>query len=365
MSEYSENKIFHHPDSIAALKQGKQPVPIHLQLIISDLCNQDCSFCSYRMSDYMNNELFSLKDGKTGKVNNNPNRMISKDKCFEIIDDCKSLGIKAVEISGGGEPLLHPDHSAIFQRILDNKLDLSLISNATKISPELLPVLLKSKWVRFSFDAASPETYTSVRRVSQKHYVSAWNNVKAMVKAKKETLSDVTIGVSFVVTKDNFLEIFDFANMAKDAGVDNARISAFFQSEGENYFSEIYEHVSSEISRAEQLQTDSFTVFNNFGKRVGDLKQASPNYRLCGYQHFTCYIGADLNLYRCCNTSYTTNGLVGSLAKQSFKTLWHSEEKKQKYQSFDARSCKWCMFNNKNKAILYAISPNPKHVNFV
>ena len=365
MSEYSENKIFHHPDSINALKQGKQPVPVHLQLIISDLCNQDCSFCAFRMSNYINNELFHLTDEKTGKVNNNPNRMISKEKCFEIIDDCKSMGVKAIEISGGGEPLVHPDHLEIFNRVLDNDLDLSLISNATKISPKLMPALLKSKWLRFSFDAARPETYSLIRKVSSKHYDKAWRNVKMLVDEKRQTLSNVTIGVGFVVTKENYFELFDFVKMAKDAGVDNVRISAFFQSEGENYFSEFYKYASEEAIRAEQLQTDSFTVFNNFGKRIEDLRQASPDYSLCGYQHFTCYVGADLNLYRCCVTSYTTNGLIGSLKTQSFKTLWESNEKLQKYKSFDARSCKWCMFNKKNKAILYAINPNPKHVNFV
>jgi len=365
MSEYSQNKIFHHPKNIDALKRGTQPVPVHLQLIISDLCNQDCSFCAYRMSGYINNELFHLTDEKTGKVNNNPNRMISKEKCFEIIDDCKTLGIKAVEITGGGEPLLHPDHLEIFNRVLDNDLDLSLISNATKISPELIPVLLKSKWVRFSFDAAKPETYTSLRGVSQKQYNTAWNNVKSLVKAKKETLSNVTIGVSFVVTKENYTEIEEFTQQAKNAGVDNARISAFFQSEQETYFEDFYDSASAAADKAAKLQTNCFTVFNNFGKRFSDLKQSSPDYSLCGYQHFTCFIGADLNLYRCCNTSYTKNGLVGSLKSKSFKTLWESNEKKQNYQSFDARSCKWCMFNAKNKNILYAISPNPKHVNFV
>ena len=365
MSEYSANKIFHHPDSIDALKQGKQPVPVHLQLIISDLCNQDCSFCAYRMSGYINNELFHLTDEKTGKVNNNPNRMISKEKCFEIIDDCKTLGIKSVEISGGGEPLVHPDHLDIFNRVLDNDLDLALISNATKVSPELIPILLKSKWVRFSIDAAKPATYSAIRKVSEKHYDTAWSNVRSLVKAKKDTLSNVTIGLGFVVTKENYTEIEEFAQQAKVAGVDNIRISAYFQSEKDKYFEEIYDTVSAAARQATQLQTNRFTVFNNFGDRFSDLKQAAPDYSFCGYQHFTCFIGADLNLYRCCNTSYTRRGSVGSLKTQSFKTLWDSNEKKKNYQSFDARKCQWCMFNNKNKTILYALNPDPAHVNFV
>ncbi len=44
---------------------------------------------------------------------------------------------------------------------------------------------------------------------------------------------------------------------------------------------------------------------------------------------------------------------------------WESEEKKQNFSCFDARSCERCMFNNKNKIILYAIDSDPQHVNFV
>lgn len=365
MSEYSANKIFHHPDSIAALKQGKQPVPVHLQLIISDLCNQDCSFCAYRMSGYESNELFYLTDEKTGKLNNNPNRMISKEKCFEIIADSKTLGVKAIEITGGGEPLVHPNHLEIFNCVLDNELDLGLISNGTNVSPELLPILLKSKYVRFSIDAANRETYTAIRKVSQKHYDTVWSNVRLLVKSKNDTLSDVTIGLGFVVTNQNYNEIEEFVQQAKAAGVDYVRISAVYQSQNEEYFREFYDTASAGSSRAEQLQTNRFTVFNNFGERISDLKQAAPDYSLCGYQHFTCYIGGDLNVYRCCITAYTRNGLVGSLKTQSFKTFWESKAKQKAYQSFDARECQRCMFNAKNKNILYAISPNPKHVNFV
>jgi len=349
MSEYSANKIFHHPDSINALKKGKQPVPVHLELIISDLCNQDCSFCAYRMTGYQQNELFHLADKKTGKVNNNPNRMISKEKCFEIIDDCKTMGVEAIQISGGREPLVHPDNLSILNRV----------------SSDHVAVLQNAKWVRVSIDAAQPKTYTSIRKVSKKHYDNAWRNVKMLVDQKLKTLSNVKIGLGFVVTKNNYLEIVDFVKMAKDAGVDNVRIGAVFQSENDKYFENIYEAASKSASLAEQMQTNSFTVFNNFGKRISDLKQASPDYSLCGFQHFTCEIGADLNVYRCCVTSYTSNGLVGSIKNQSFKKFWNSKEKQAMYASFDARSCERCQFNTKNKNILYALNPNPTHVNFV
>src|SRR6185436_2555124 len=42
---YSDLKAAWHLDKIAALRSGKQIVPAQVQLILSDLCNQDCHFC--------------------------------------------------------------------------------------------------------------------------------------------------------------------------------------------------------------------------------------------------------------------------------------------------------------------------------
>ena len=44
---YSPLKALRHLDIIQAVKQGKPARPAHVQLILSDLCNQACNFCSY------------------------------------------------------------------------------------------------------------------------------------------------------------------------------------------------------------------------------------------------------------------------------------------------------------------------------
>jgi 2-iminoacetate synthase ThiH len=116
---YSPWKAAHHIDRIHALRGGAQPVPAQLQLIISDLCNHNCSFCAYRMENYTSNQLFGEADPITGIINNNPNRMISYEKCIEILDDCKEVGVKALQYTGGGEPTVHPKHREIFQHTLD------------------------------------------------------------------------------------------------------------------------------------------------------------------------------------------------------------------------------------------------------
>lgn len=349
------------------MREGKQPVPLQVQLIISDLCNHNCSFCAYRMENYTSNQLFGVKDTLTGMINNNPNRMIPYDKCLEILDDCKEMGVKAIQYTGGGEPTVHPKHKELFQKTIDLGLDLALVTNGTRMLDGVPEILAKGSWVRFSMDASNKETYSSMREVPIHYFDRAIENIKKVVEAKKANpTSKLIIGVGFVVTKENYKEIYDAVKLFSSLGVDNVRLSAVFTPDDFEYHKEIYPVARELAIKAKQeFSTKTFTVFNLFGDRVQDLIDERPEYEHCGYMHLNTYIGGDQNVYTCCNNAYNLLGLMGSIKNQSFKTFWFSDEKVKNYLKFKASSCERCMFNNKNRFINYMLEKDPLHVNFI
>ena len=81
--------------------------------------------------------------------------------------------------------------------------------------------------------------------------------------------------------------------------------------------------------------------------------------------NLTTYIGADLNVYTCCNNAYSKAGVIGSIEHQSFRDLWEGEAKKKFFSEFDQRKCEKCMFNEKNRNILTLIEPPTGHNNFI
>ncbi|NUQ66112.1 MAG: SPASM domain-containing protein [Pirellulales bacterium] len=174
-----------------------------------------------------------------------------------------------------------------------------------------------------------------------------------------------SIGIGFVVMRDNWPEVVEAARVARELGVDNFRISAIFQPDNERYFAGWYEQAQALCRKAEEQATEDFRVFNLFGERLEDLRRQQPDYAFCGYQHFTTYIGADLNVYRCCNTAYNTRGRIGSIRQCRFRDLWRSAAKEADFTSFDARACRRCQFNRKNRMVLYAIAREPADVAFV
>lgn len=357
---YSDLKAAYHLQDIARLRDGQQIVPRQVQLILSDLCNQDCVFCSYRMSNGLSSEQFPDADG-----NRNPRRMIPTAKALEILKDCADLGVGGIQFTGGGEPTVHPDHMALFETCLSLGMQGGLVSNGVLLRPGWDDVLPNFSWIRISIDAATAEQYAAIRRVPSSMYGRALGNIRALADQIQKLGSSCLLGAGYVITRENFPALSEGVARIKEAGVAYVRLSAMFSTDGEAPYADIDQAIREEVAKAMELQSPSFQVVDLYRDRLSDLRQHAPDYEFCGYQQFNCYVGGNLKVYRCCNTAYTLHGEVGDLKDQSFADWFRSQAKHRKYADFNARSCTTCQFNNKNRVIDYLVGDPPLHVDFV
>lgn len=364
MSEYySDLKITHHMTAIENLKNKKKCYPVSLRLVISDLCNHNCHFCTFRMENSLTNTQFGVYDYKKQMVNYNPRRFLSKEKAFEVIEDCKVMGVKSIEFTGGGEPQTHPDHVEIFNKAINEGLDVGVITNGYLMRGGFTDTILKSMWCRFSLDAGTSKSYSMIREVPETAFNTVLNNIKHIATQKKEQGSETTLGVSFIVTEENYLEVFKAAKIVSTLGVDYFRVGYYRTDEG--FVTGNYEKVCSQLNEAKKaFETTDFKISDRFSEASENINE-QPDYRFCGYQHISTWISADYNLYRCCVTSYDEHGLIGSIKNQSFKDLWDSNEKLEKMKNFNAKSCSQCIYNNKNKVINYLLKDKKDHINFM
>lgn len=347
MNAYSHLKPFRHPDILHSIQTGSPARPAHVELILADACQQHCSFCAYRLPGYASNQLFNDKN------------MMDLWKALEIVQDCKDIGVQAVQFTGGGEPTLHRGFPQVFSTVIDNGMKAGLVSNGVRIDVALADILAKAAWVRISLDASTEETYCKIRRVHSSH----WQKAQAAI-VNLKAAGCPQVGVGFVVTPDNWTEILGAAELAKSLGADNFRISAMFSNEDERLFATFHKSAALLAQAAEELSDARFTVYNRFSDRLDDLRLGKPSERLCGYQFFTTYIGADLNVYRCCGYAYNRHGLIGSLRDRRFRDFWLSEERINNQLSFDGRGCERCQFRRQNEAIQYSVQPQ-LHEEFV
>lgn len=349
--EYSLYKLVHFPRALKDMRRGCLPGPLQAHLIPTNRCNQDCDICAYRRDGHQSNQRFDPKDELSG------------DKLMGIINDLATLGCKAVQFTGGGEPLLHKDIIRAFNRTRRLGMALALVTNGLGLNDEVVAALEGAAWVRVSLDAATPAVYAKVKNSPAKNFNRVVDNIERLVKIKGDTI----LGLGFVVQRYNYGQILAAARLAKDLGVDNIRIAAAFTPGGVGYFQDFVDEARAQAKEAECLTDSGFTVFNLFNERLGELFSGRQRYGYCHYKDLVPYIGANAVVYSCCVKAYTDQGAMGSIGGRSLVDFWADLERKGQYRCHDPRvMCPHpCMFEEKNRFINYCVKPRPRHAGFI
>jgi MoaA/NifB/PqqE/SkfB family radical SAM enzyme len=350
-------------------REGKLPdVPKQVELILSDLCNQNCSFCAYRLDGYSSNQLFMGESEASPYGKNNPKRWIPTDRALSLLEEFKRAGVLGVQYTGGGEPSVHPHHEQVFIRTLELGLKAALVSNGYRWSSSLVTDILPwFSWVRVSVDAGTEETYRKIRETGKHAWERVWENIRGLANVIKNRETGCILGIGWVATPQNYHEILEGVRLCAESGADYVRMSAMFSQDGAKPYEAIYGIIKQRLREAkDRYESDRFKVYDLFGDRLQDLVDGPPDYETCSYQHYTHYIGGDLQAYRCCVLAYNERGKVagGNLKDRAFDEWWSSEERKQDFAKFDARGCDRCQFNNKNRAMVQILKPDITHKEF-
>lgn len=370
---YSTMKIFSHPDVVEKINKKERVAPLLIQLMWQNLCNHDCEFCSYRRSGNKNNELF------------NDRQFISREKMLEILENCKEIGVKAIEITGGGEPSIYPYFEEGVRKMVEYGIDIGIVSNGSMFKEDWMKIMSPNLlWARISVDSGRKEDYMRIRKVGERHWDRAWKAVSNL--RKHGSHPEFTLGVGYVVTWDNYLGIKEGVRLAKENGAHNVRISAAFTEKFLDYYSlgkvgqstsDVIKRASEDANEAIQLyQDENFKVFNLFDERIDNMVEAKQDYDFCMSKEVVCVIGGDSKVYTCCSLAFNPRGLVGDIKDISFKDLWYSEKNNRFFSKHDPRKiCNvMCLYETRNKNFLENRHRNPeeilqdtipKHKNFI
>jgi MoaA/NifB/PqqE/SkfB family radical SAM enzyme len=354
---YNQQKALCHRDRITTLIEGKHPAPVHVQLLPTNRCNSACQWCAYRQSGYSSNETFFATDE------------IPFNKLEEIVADCAAMGVRAIEVTGGGEPTMHPQHAELMESIVERGMDLGVVTNGVILRHHTQEAILNSQWVRVSIDAGTRHTYATTRNVSMEVFESVRKHIKTL--ADKRQSAAPTVGVGFVVTPQNWKEVAQATRNAHEDGADNIRIGAMFSNEGGGYTVAIRHQLSELLQEAKSFETETFKIYDLVSDRIAQLLEGSPAHPKCWHQSLATLIGADQNVYRCCVVAYNHIGLIGSIRDKRFLELWQSPGMGQQLLEFDARQCPRCIRAASNAAIADCISSKTipqvicDHANFI
>lgn len=365
--EYSTSKALYHTDKIKALQQGKQIVPTEIQIDPEAFCNDNCSFCSYRKEDGYNNEMLKMIEGAPS-TDNKPigkpslESRIPNNVLLDVPRQMKEAGIPAVEITGGGEPTLHPKFTEFYRLCGEHGLDIGLVTNGSQLTDERISLIKKyGLWIRISVDSATPLTHQKIHRTPNLDFERRINNIKKLLVDKPDKL---TLGISFIITPENFGEIELAARLFAKLQVNHIRFSWMFDKEGhagltQNQIDQIAELMP---RLQKELNTDKFKIFNE-QNRI-QLYTAKNDFKTCNFQRFVMAIGADSGCYPCCIMKYNKDFQYGNLKNNTLKEIVNSMNTDKFMKDLDPKRCYPCWLSPRNASITAAVE-KPLHHNFI
>ncbi len=131
-------------------KPGAEDFPLMCVLSFVYICNAGCPNCPYNNSDIR----------ATYK-----NALIMPEDIFKrIADECAEHQCY-LRLSGGGEPMLHPQATPLMAYAKNKGCKIGLITNGSNFTEKDLRILINSQvdLIEFSVDAPDEETYSKVR----------------------------------------------------------------------------------------------------------------------------------------------------------------------------------------------------------
>ncbi len=180
-------ELVKHTNSDYGMREEAKDFPMMCVLSFIYVCNARCPNCPYNNSDIRT----AYKDA-----------LYMSEEIFKIIADQCAPYHSYLRLSGGGEPMLHPQAVELIEYAKAKGAKIGLITNGSVFTDEKLHRIIKAgvDMIEFSVDAGDEITYDKVRPgLNWKILV---NNVQKAVEIRNELDSPTKIIVSIINQKD-------------------------------------------------------------------------------------------------------------------------------------------------------------------
>lgn len=353
MNTLQQLKILRHRDVILSiLLDDKIPIPVHVEIEPTELCNHRCIFCHWHGEPRKNS--FPNCDF-TGKARMPINRLT------QLIDELQQIETKAISFTGTGDPLLYKGMEAVLSRLSASSIDFAITSTFNmNLSDSMISLLCNASWLRWSIDAGSENIYRKVHNPRGSIPLSnTLENIKRLTNRERKT----KINASFVICETNKHEILQATILVKETGGDSISFRPDIIFERSEKSRKYEDEIIRQLEEAKTFETSGFKVFVNY-ERLSESNLPQEDI-VCYYSNHSIFIAATGDVYPCCMTSFDKKYSLGNILKQSFKEFWNSKERKDNYKKINMRFCPPCHHAEDNEMLRLLYGDTEKADNFI
>lgn len=338
-----QGKILWHIDRLNDFDRTGTTRPLLFEIDPSNKCNHNCPWCAF------------------SKLRSESREMLPKQMMVDLVYGLKELGVKAINWTGGGEPLMNEKLADVIFHAKNAGLDQGIFTNGLLMNPKFGKFASqRMTWIRVSLDAYDAKSYAKSHGTSEKAWDVVLNNIRAVTAINKKYRC--TLGVGFVINEHNFEGMAEAVRLARELKADYIQFKPVAHRPGE-------EQIGTEIVRryydkALQLE-DEFVMVTHYRFQDMMKENRGRNYKRCLSHHFQGAVGADGLVYICDHHKGEKDYVLGDLHKNSIQEIWKSFERTKAINfldSTDLSQCQDCCRNHELNKTLWHIANKDKNL---
>jgi MoaA/NifB/PqqE/SkfB family radical SAM enzyme len=285
-------KIAWHQDRIQAWDRGERIAPITIDMALTRACNYACQYC-YAM------------------LQENDRLPITKEVICNFLDDCAEIGVKGVSLVSDGESTLSPAFTDAVIRGSELGISMACGTNGYIFNERKLEqVLPHLTYLRINISGGERKRYAEIMGVKEESFDRVCENIRTMVRIKKEQNLSVTIGLQMVLMPNMADQILPLARLGKELRPDYL----------------VIKHCSDDdlLKEAESLSDEEYKVVVKWSK-IQD--EGTRSYQRCYGAPFLLQISGSGLVAPCgmlFNEQYKKFH-IGNIVTQRFKDMFNSD----------------------------------------
>lgn len=313
--------------------------PVHIQIESTDACNLHCTSCS--------------RDVLVDKPS-----ILREDQWKKVLNELRPAN---VNVSGIGEPFLHPKIFDIIRYAKQNGAAINCATNFTRVKGRHRQIVESGiDQLKVSIDAVNRETFLRIR--GEDCFDEIVENVRQVLAWRKKLGAKTpSMRFNFALQRFNYLQAADLVDLAAELGVEGIyyQFLSYVDMEDRKTMltsdmsrEQLEEQLAEAGQRAKQhgisTNLDMWRRdFEIFWKSMQPTNY-QPNDKACYFPWISTWLGADGWIRPCPIMPWTLDeGRMGHVDEQSFAEIWNGE----KYQALrealargerPTRSCKLC-----------------------
>lgn len=250
-------KIAWHQERIAAWERGERIAPITIDMSLTRACNYGCHYCYAMMQE-------------------NDRQPITKEVIFNFLEDCAEMGVKGISLVSDGESTLSPVFIDTVVRGSELGISMAVGTNGYLLNErKLMQILPHLTYLRINISAGEAKRYSEIMGVKEEWFHKVCENIRTMMRLKKEMGLSVTVGLQMVLMPEYADQVIPLAKLGKELRPDYLVIKHCSDNEdgflGVDYSK--YEKLYGVLQEAESYRDEEYDVQVKWSKIQNEAKR--------------------------------------------------------------------------------------------